>query len=281
MKTSNLKIYTIRLSLLLFTLLLNFVADAQQKITLKIKYNSEENNFGVYAKSNFTRRNFLWGPSQITITLPASLPNEKLRIKNLDGGTWEDNSLIFAPEVSKSRDFHGLSSSGNKTDLVENVEVLLFYFSLSEKITANEVQLFDNNKDPKSSDKGMNGGDFQNSITDDKGRELYYQDVTISSNDEKKEESEQKKESEIELILFPNVTKEKFNIALEGVEDKANVTLLVSTEKGIIIMQDNGTKKTLVTKTFKIPSQISSQSLVVRVKVNSTVIGKRLILERE
>jgi hypothetical protein len=260
---------------------LNFVADAQQKITLKIKYNSEENNFGVYAKANFTRRNFLWGPSQITITLPASLPNEKLRIKNLDGGTWEDNSLIFAPEVNNTRDFHGLSSSGNKTDLVENNEILLFYFSISEKVVANEVRLFDNNKDPKSSDKGMNGGDFQNSITDDKGKELYQPDVIISSNVEKKEEPENKKESEIALTLFPNVTKEKFNIALEGVEDKTNVTLLVSTEKGIVIMQDNGTKKALVEKTFKIPSQISSQSLVVRVKINATVIGKRLILERE
>lgn len=262
-------------------LLSGFFAVGQQKISLKIKYNSEENNYEVYAKTNFTRKNFLWGPSQITIVVPSTLPNEKLRIRNLDGGTWEDNSLIFAPEVSKKRDFHGLSSSGNKTDLVENNETLLFYFSLPEKVAVSEVQIFDNLKDPKSGDKGMNGGDFQNSITDDKGKELYQPDLVQGTKEEKEKENEPSKVEGIELSLFPNVTREKFNISLSGVEESATVSLLVSTERGVIILQEKGTKKALSDKVFKIPSQITSQSLVVRVKTNSVVIGKRLILDRD
>lgn len=266
----------------LLSMLLSFngLAYSQQKIKLNVKYNSEDNTYGIYAKANFSKRNFLWGPSQITLIFPAYLPDEKLRVKNLDGGTWEDNSLVFAPEIDPKHDFHGFASAGNKTDLVENIETLLFYFTLPVRLEADEITIFDNNNGPKSSDRGMKGGDFQNSIIDEQGRELYESNEKniVSVNKEAINENPTKK---LDFNLFPNVTKEKFSVSLEGVEDQTQVELLVSTDSGRIIMQENSTKKTLSERVFKIPASIPSQSLVVRIKIANETIGKRLILERE
>jgi hypothetical protein len=266
--------------LLVTTFSLSGLAYGQQKIKLNVQYNAEDNTYGVYAKANFSKQNFPLGPSQITLSLPFVLPNEKLRIKNIDGGTWEDNSLVFSPEIAPDYDFHGLTSAGDKINLVENTETLLFYFSLPVKLDVNTVALFDNEKGPKSSDKGMKGGDFQNSITDDRGRELYEPNEK-SSISEKVEKNTEKSNLKLDFTLFPNITKEKFSISLDGIEESDNVELLVSTDNGRIIMQEMLTKKSIAERIFKIPASISSQSLVVRIKANNDSIGKRLVLERD
>ena len=259
----------------------NMAVFGQKKIELSIKYSQEDDTYAVYAKPNFTKRDFTWGPSQVTIVLPASIANEKLRIRNIDGGAWEDNSLIFSPEVDANKDFHGFASSGNKTDLVENNESLLFYFSIPNKVAENEVRVFDNEKDPKSSEEGMKGGDFGNSIADATGNDLYagiYGKPKVATKERK---SEVVTDENSVLTLFPNTTKDIFNVSITGIDQTEQITMLVATETGREIMRVSTTKQNLESRTFRLPAEISNQNLIVRIKTNKAVFGKRLIVDKD
>lgn len=254
---------------------------AQPKIALNLKYNSEDKSYAIYAKANFSQKNFLWGPSQITLVVPKEAPNEKIRIKNLGAGTWEDNSTIFSPKVQPNFDFHGLVSAGSKTDLIANTEVIICYFSLPENILSDKVRIFDNLKDPKSYEEGMQGGDFQNTIIDESGKELYFIENKVIKAEEKDTNTSPIEVNPIKVSVYPNITKEKFKIIIENVEDKENVELILSTESGRVILQDNAIKSKVTDRTYTIPSYIISQPLVARIKINDQAFGVRLILERE
>lgn len=266
--------------------LLMFVKDSygQKGLELTLKYDSQSEKYEVYAKPNFSQRNFLLGPSQVTVILPSTVVDEKLRIQHSDGGTWEDNSMVFSPVVSPTSDYHGITTLGAKTDLIEGVETMLFSFLLSANINPTEVKLFENEKDPKSSAPGMKGGDFSNTINSALAEEYYignYKDTKIVLG-----VSEENKAKLIEfenenLLLYPNTTTNDFKIVLNGIEDFEEVTMIVATEMGREIMKVKGRKADLIEKTFKIPATISSQSLVVRVKTQKSTFGKKLILDRE
>lgn len=269
------------IKILVMLLSIGSVSLAQRGLNLTVKYNVSSDKYEVYAKPNFTKRNMFLGPSQITVVLPASVANEKLRIYNVDGGAWEDNSIIYSPASNSMRDYHGISTLGAKTDFIENNETLLFSFSLAKNIDPSEVNLFKNGIDPNSSASGMKGGDFFNSINDALSGDFYlgnYKDIQqkIISPKENLE-----LDNNNNLVLYPNVTTEDFNVTLNNVSDDELVTMVVSTELGKELIRVNTTKRKLEEKTFKIPSEVSSQNLVVRVKYGRKYLGRKLILDRE
>lgn len=270
------------IKILVILLSIGSVSLAQRGLELTVKYNASSDKYEVYAKPNFTKRNLFLGPSQITVVLPASVANEKLRIFNVDGGAWEDNSIIYSPTSNAVRDYHGISTLGAKTDFVENSETLLFSFSLAKNIDPSEVYVFENGKDPSSSASGMKGGDFSNSINDALSGDFYlgnYKDVQekiISPNENQILESEKS-----HLVLYPNVTTEDFKVVLSNVSDDELVTMIVTTELGRELIRVNTTKRKLEERTFRIPSEVSSQNLVVKVKSGKKYFGQKLILDRE
>lgn len=256
----------------------------QKGLELTLKYNSQSVKYEVYAKPNFSQRNFLLGPSQITMVLPSAVVNEKLRVQNSDGGTWEDNSIVFSPTINPTSDYHGITTLGAKTDFIEGVETMLFSFLLSESVNPSEVRLFENEKDPKSSDLGMKGGDFANTINSAFAEEYYignYKDTKVVLGVSEENKAKLMEFENETLLLYPNTTNNDFKIVLNGIEDFEEVTMIVATEMGREIMKVKGRKADLMEKTFKIPATISSQSLVVRVKTQKTTFGKKLILDRE
>ena len=257
---------------------------AQKGIELSVKYNAESDKYEVYAKANFTKKDFLLGPSQITLSLPASVTNEKLRIFNSDGGTWEDNTAVFAPAANTLMDYHAISTLGAKTDLVEGNESLLFYFSLPKTVAASEVKIFKNGSDPNSSASGMKGGDFSNSLNDAFAEEVYlgnYEEVKKAVVTTKKEEKSMFGLEDENLVLYPNTTKDDFKVSFNGIGDAEELTMIISTEMGREIMKVKGTKADLMERTFKIPAIVTSQKLVVRVSTQKGVFGKKLVLDRE
>lgn len=259
-------------------------AYAQKGIELTVKYNVDADKYEVYAKANFTEKNFLLGPSQITLILPAVAEDEKLRIFNSDGGTWEDNSTVFAPSVNTSIDFHAISTLGAKTDFSVGIESLLFYFSLPNTVNSSEVKLFENGIDPNSAAAGMKGGDFSNSINDALAEEVYlrnYKEVKKKVPSKIEKEIALFSSEEQSLVLYPNTTKDDFKVAFNGVEDSEEVTMIISTEMGREIMKVKGTKADLMERTFKIPSTVTSQKLVVRVSTQKGVFGKKLVFDKE
>ena len=117
----------------------------------------------VYALPNFSQEVFFVGAgSQISLALPSDIPNTRLLIETVNGGPWLDNSQVYAPEINKSNDFHGIASNGSTIKLVSNKELLLFTFQIPEVEKQKAIRLFENHEDPNSSAKGMGGGDFNN-----------------------------------------------------------------------------------------------------------------------
>lgn len=260
------------------------IAHAQRGIELTLKHSANSNRYEVYAKPNFSKRNFLLGPSQITLVLPSEVADEKLRISNVDGGTWEDNSVVYKPLANERNDYHGVATMGAKTDLVEGNETLLFSFSLPKNIKSSEVRLFDNNEDPNSSAPGMQGGDFSNTLNDAIAGDFYlgnYKETskkTVNPKDKKKELLDFE---DTGLVLYPNTTKDDFKVSLSEVSEEELVTLILSTETGRIIMEVKTSKKDLEEKILHVPSELPSQNLVVRVKTDKKLFGRKLILDRE
>jgi hypothetical protein len=271
-------------ALMVSMLMIGKETSAQKGLELTVKYNAESDKYEVYAKSNFTKKNFLLGPSQITLAIPALVRDEKLRIYNSDGGTWEDNTRTYAPAANTTVDYHAIGTLGAKTDLSEGNESLLFYFSLPKNVNPSEVRIFENGTDPNSAAAGMKGGDFSNAINDALADEVYlrnYKEVKKATIPTTESEKTLLELNDNRLILYPNTTKDDFNISLNGIADSEEVTMIVSTEMGREILNVKAKKVDLVEKTFKIPASISSQNLVVRVKTQKVVFGRKLILDRE
>ena len=270
----------------IFSLLLSmsYFSYAQKGIELTLKYNESTAKYEVYAKPNFTKRNFNLGPSQITVVLPSVVTNEKLRIQNTDGGSWEDNSIVFAPTVNTKVDYHGIATMGAKTDLVEGYETLLFSFSISGVVDPSQVKLFENADGPSSSSPGMKGGDFANTLNDALSGDIYMGNYRLKKkiqDDSTSLVGDLVTTENNSLTLYPNTTQEDFKVGLSEVSEDESVTMYVVTEQGREIMRVTTTKKNLEEKVFSIPTDISSQNLVVRVKTKKNVFGRRLILDRD
>ncbi len=135
-----------------------------QNLELTLSYNLALSRFEVYARPDASNPAFTWGPSQISIVVPASVPNSAISITSVSAGAWLDNSLIYAPAADPVHDFHGIGSSGAITNLVSGQEILLFHFNLPGGNCVSGLRLFINGSDPDSSAPGMLGGDFGNTI---------------------------------------------------------------------------------------------------------------------
>ncbi len=254
---------------------------AQKGVELTITQNDESGRFEVYAKPNFSKRNFFLGTSQISILVPKTVSDEKLRIYNSDGGTWEDNSNIYSPEANKNVDFHGVVSMGAKTDFSEGVETLLFSFDLPKDVKISDVSLFENGKDANSAAPGMKGGDFSNSINTASLEEIYVKNYKFKAEQDKSVSAETKVDPNNVLTVYPNITKDYFKVALTNIEETENSTLTLSTEMGKVLLKINGTKKELEEKSYLVPSEITNQSLVVRLKTTSKTFAKRILVDRD
>lgn len=146
---------------------------AQQDIDFTVRYSNTNSRYEVYAKPNFTQNNFTWGPSQISVLVPATFPDQALLITSHAGGSWGDNSIVFAPSSSPSYDFHGIQTGGQLTNLVANQEKLVFSFISPSGSCVDGLRLFVNGTDPDSSQPGMAGGDFSNSIDNGSLQDVY------------------------------------------------------------------------------------------------------------
>ena len=190
--------------LLLFSaLILVQLISAQQDIDFTIRYNSTNARYEVYAKPNFTQNNFTWGPSQITVLTPTNFPNQSLLITSYAGGPWGDNSIVYAPASSPNFDFHGISTGGQLTNLVANEEKLVFSFVSPIGSCATGLRLFINGTDPDSSQPGMAGGDFSNTI--DNGNLIDIYNVNYdNSGTSCTLSNESMTLTEINVITYPN-----------------------------------------------------------------------------
>jgi Secretion system C-terminal sorting domain len=133
-------------------------------LEMTLRFNPLLSRYEVYALPNATNNDFNLTPSQLSIVVPATMPNNAFSIISNVGGSWQDNTQVLAPAADPLHDFHGIGSSGAMAAFEQGVEKLMFYFSLPGGICTPGLRLFVNGQDPNSSAPGMNGSDFSNSI---------------------------------------------------------------------------------------------------------------------
>jgi hypothetical protein len=151
--------------LLFFSILFAGTAFGQiPNLSLNIRYNLTLSRYEVFALPSATQSVFNWGPSQITIVVPSSVPDQPFTISSVAGGQWQDNSVIYAPAAVPGSDFHGCGSLGSLTPFTNGVERLIFHFTLPGGGCTTGLRLFINNVDPDSGAEGFGGGDFVNTI---------------------------------------------------------------------------------------------------------------------
>ena len=151
------------LALFFFCLITNLGIGHAQDIDFTLRYNTTDDQYEVFGKSNNSYPNFfVGGGSQLSIILPANIPNNALIINTVTGGLWTDNSQIFAPAATPEFDYHGIASNGSFMNWEFGKEILLFTFSIPNETCVDGIRLFDNAHDPNSSEPSMNGADFQN-----------------------------------------------------------------------------------------------------------------------
>jgi hypothetical protein len=145
-----------------FSIVISFAQ--QNGIQLTVKWSTVNTRYEVYAKPNFTSSSFSWGPSQISVVVPASAPNTPFTITSVGAGVWGNNTNVYAPTAAPSNDFHSVDSNGGAIALTSGVETLIFAFTFSDGQCRDGVRLFVNGSDPNSSAAGMLGGDYSNTI---------------------------------------------------------------------------------------------------------------------
>jgi hypothetical protein len=154
---------------------MSFTSFAQGLIDLTVKWNATQSRYEVYARPNFTSASFTWGPSQVTVVVPATAPDALLTINSVNAGGWSLNTSnqVFAPAASPNNDFNGVQSSGQSVALTANQETLLFTFTFSDGQCRDGVRLFVNSSDRSSSASGMKGGDYKNAIDNGMVADVY------------------------------------------------------------------------------------------------------------
>ena len=137
-----------------------------QQVDFTLKYVLATNTYEVYARPDADQTGFfISGGSQITIVMPASVPDMALSITTVTGGPWTDNSQVYAPGADTVHDFHGIATNGSTVNFVAGQELLLFRFTLAAGCVPG-MRLFNNATDPQSAEPGMNGADFNNYFGD-------------------------------------------------------------------------------------------------------------------
>jgi len=152
--------------LLITSLLFSFFGSYSlkgQNIEFTLRYNEALDQYEVYALPDASNPTyFVGGGSQISLVLPASIPDAPLFITTVNGGLWTDNSRVFAPGADPAHDFHGIASSGSFVSFVAGQELLLYTFQLTPSGCIDGPRIFENASDPQSNAPGLGGGDFNN-----------------------------------------------------------------------------------------------------------------------
>lgn len=138
------------------------------QMDLSIKYDETLQRYEVYSRPA-TSSSFNLGPSQISIVFPEDMTDSPItlasnNLTSVNGGTWADNSQIYATNPP-TNDFHGFGSSGAPIVLTAGEELLMFHFTLPGGCVEG-LRIFDSSIDPGSSAAGMEGSDFENSFAD-------------------------------------------------------------------------------------------------------------------
>ncbi len=217
------------------------------------------------------------GPAQISLIFPSDVLVDKVQIRNVDGGSWDDSSILQAPEITPELSYHGVATGGDKTDLVEANESILFYFTLPKNINPGAVRIFDNEADPKSSAKGMMGGDFRNTIIDMTGND-WFSEVYGK---EKANILIKEKVADFDAVVYPNViTENKFQVSLKSIDEKdGDILMIVSDNTGKELLRQRNSKMNLEKEHFSISNVMITQGLIVKFITSKGSISKRLVSE--
>ncbi|GAB3022952.1 hypothetical protein GCM10027185_21520 [Spirosoma pulveris] len=192
-------------------------------------FNTEQNRYEVFATPNFSARNFTWGPSQVSVVLPATKAPEPLAIKSTSVGVWADNSIVAQPQVAPGFVFHGITSTGARLNMTAGEEFLLFDFTLQAGFVEH-ARLFNNMTDPNSAQAGMKGGDFKSYMSDEKGADyLVVQSTPVSLSaiqDASALGKAAQEEVQVQMIAYPNPTSGgTFRLFLKGFAPEETVTV--------------------------------------------------------
>ena len=207
-------------------------ASAQPKVALRMAYNAEQNQYEVFAKPNFSAQNFTWGPSQVSIALPAEQTKYSLSVRSQQAGTWADNSIATPTGTAMATVFHGITTAGAKLDMVSGEENLLFTFSLPTGYVE-QVRLFDNAKDPDSSQPGMQGGDFRSYMSDAVGKDHLVSNTQPVSLSALQDNSAIQEQGQLQLIAYPNPAPAgTFRLLLKGFSPDEVVTVRLASLTG-------------------------------------------------
>ncbi|NID12996.1 hypothetical protein [Fibrivirga algicola] len=205
------------------------------QIALRLSFNTEANRYEVIAKPTFSARNFTWGPSQVSVVLPAEVVDQTLSIRSLAAGSWSDNSVIYGSVAAPNADFHGLTTQGEKMDLVAGQEYVLFDFGLKGGYVAN-VRLYDPAKDPNSSKAGMKGGDFRSYMADDHGTDYLKVDSQVAPLQVQAQEAGEVQETSARIVAYPNPSVGgKFRLYMKGFDPKETVTVRLLDNRGVVL----------------------------------------------
>ncbi len=210
------------------------LAQTPPQIALRLSFNAEQNRYEVLARPTFSARNFIWGPTQISVVVPDKVANETISIRSLEAGSWADNSVVYRTDA----DFHGISSQGGKLDLVAGQDYRLFDFSLKSGYVEN-VRLFNAAKDPNSSEKGMRGGDFRIYMADERGVDYLQVDTkpaALSALNETGTEAVVEANQPTQVVAYPNPnTGGKFRLYLKGFTPDETVTVRLVDGRGVVL----------------------------------------------
>ncbi|GAB2552902.1 hypothetical protein [Spirosoma aerophilum] len=225
------------LYLVLFSLGFCLEIKAQPKVAVRMVFNPEQNRYEVLATPNFSARNFTWGPSQVSVVLPASQSKNPLAVRSTVGGTWSDNSIVTQPAAAPGSLFHGITTGGGTVNLVAGEQVLLFDFALPTGFV-DQVRLFNNASDPNSAQEGMRGGDFRSYMSDETGADYLAAEsapVALSVLQDASALGKVADEQlQIQLIAYPNpASGGVFRLFLKGFAPEETVTVRLSGMTGV------------------------------------------------
>lgn len=247
---------------------------AQHPVTLRLTYNSDQNRYEVYAKPEFTAKQYTWGPSQVSVVLPAEVADAPISARSTSAGQWLDQSMVYAPGAAPSSDFHGFATPGGKVDVVAGEEVLLFDFILSKGFVEG-VRLFDASQDPNSAQKGMGGGDFRSYLSDATGGKtvgLNMSRVTSSARTAADNGGVlDGSEATMQVVAYPNPSPGgQFKLQFKGFSKSEVVQVQLTNLTGKSLKELEDTVENLASKTMSVPSTVESYVLVTVKRVTKS-----------
>jgi hypothetical protein len=250
-----------RIRMLTFALMVAIGATAQ-KVELSLRYNVSSERYEVYANPSFSQKNFAWGPSQVTIVVPAKVDDRRFNIRTTQAGYWVNTSDVYAPDAAPNEDFHSFTTAGGKVDFYAGTAQPLFDFSLPGGYVEG-VRMYRNGTDPSSTHAGMAGGDFANTITDGRLRELFSSDNKLMVTGMEGIPVEELETSKSQLFAYPNpVQGSTFRVFLTGFEATETVELSITNMQGHTVKTLQDKVQILRTKPIGLPQNGTATYLI-------------------